>query len=64
MQNVGGEGSWLHSSLKRKVKVEKIIQFVSQPAGRHRVMAYLGVFSVVGAMIVSAVLFGAAFMRD
>jgi hypothetical protein len=63
MQNVGGEGSWIYSSSIRRVIVEKIIQYISQPAGRHQVMAYLGVFSVVGAMIVSAVLLGAAFVR-
>ena len=41
----------------------KIIQYVSQPAGRDKVMKDLGMFSVVGATIVSAILLAAAFFR-
>ncbi len=41
----------------------KIIRYVSQPAGRDKVMKDLGLFSVVGATIVSAILLSAAFLR-
>lgn len=41
----------------------KIIQYVSQPAGRDKVMKDLGMFSVAGATIVSAILLAAAFLR-
>jgi hypothetical protein len=41
----------------------RIIQYVSQPAGRDKVMKDLGVFSVMGATIVSAILLVAAFLR-
>jgi hypothetical protein len=41
----------------------KIIQYVSQPAGRDKVMKDLGLFSVVGAAIVSAIVLLATFLR-
>lgn len=41
----------------------KIIQYVSQPAGRYKIMKVLGLFSVVGATIVSAILLAATFLR-
>ena len=43
--------------------MEKIIQYVSQRACRDKVMRDLGLFSVVGATIVSAILLAAAFLR-
>jgi len=41
----------------------RIIQYVSQPAARDRVIKYIGFFSVVGAVIVSAILLIATFTR-
>lgn len=41
----------------------KIMQYVSQPAGRDFVIKALGHFSVAGAAIVSTILLVAAFSR-
>ncbi|WLI89056.1 hypothetical protein Q4S45_20505 [Massilia sp. R2A-15] len=41
----------------------KIIKYVSQPAGRDQMMKDLGLFSVVGAGIVSTILLVAALLR-
>lgn len=41
----------------------KIIQYISQPAGRDKVMKGLGMFSVVGSAVVSALLLTATFLR-
>jgi hypothetical protein len=41
----------------------KIIQYVSLPAGRDKVMKELGLFTVLGATIVSAILLAATFLH-
>ena len=41
----------------------KIIKYVSQPAGRDRVMKNLGIFSVLGAGVVSSILLAATLMH-
>lgn len=43
--------------------MSKIIQYISQPAGRDKIMKILGLFSVIGGAIVSAILFAATFWR-
>jgi hypothetical protein len=49
--------------LVEEAAMTKIMQYVSQPAGRDRVIKGLGRFSVVGAAIVSTILLVAAFLR-
>jgi hypothetical protein len=43
--------------------MSKIFQYISQPAGRDKVMQVLGLFSIIGGAIVSAILFAAILWR-
>lgn len=43
--------------------MEKIFEYISHREGRQRIITFIGVFSVVGGVIVTAVLLLATYLR-
>lgn len=43
--------------------MESIFEYISHPAGRQKIIRALGLFSVIGASIVSAILLIAIYLR-